>query len=367
MAYTTIDDGSKYFQSVLYTGNNAADERTITFDGNSDMQPDWVWHKQRDDVYGHHLFDSSRGFGANKELISRGSFVEGDTSNFNTGAFGYVNAAASDGFVLKKGSDTNGNRYINESGDDHVAWCWKANGGSRTTFTESGNNPAGGYQANTTAGFSIVDYVGTGGAGTVSHGLGAIPEVVIIKNRDRSAQWAVYHKDIGATKFLELSTTSAESTDAMFNDTSPTSTVFSVGGSSNTTNADGEDLIAYCFKEIQGYSKFGIYKGNGNADGTFVYTGFKPAFLIAKETGATRNWTMADSKSQTNGNGGVTNSFQPNTNAAQAANERMDWLSNGFKLRTSSTTWNTSGGTYIYIAFAEHPFVSSKGVPTTAR
>ena len=159
MAYTTIDDPSKHFQSVIWTGNGASDTRTISFDGNSDMQPDWVWHKQRNDTYGNHVFDSSRGFGANKELVTRGNFIEGDTSNFNTGANGYVNAAASNGFVVKKGTDSsNGNRYINESNDTHVAWCWKANGGTTTTNDASSTSVGtidSVIQANTGAGFSI--------------------------------------------------------------------------------------------------------------------------------------------------------------------------------------------------------------------
>ena len=141
-------------------------------------------------------------------------------------------------------------------------------------------------------------------------------------------------------------------------------------GSSTFTDGDGadsNDRVFYAFRSIQGYSKIGQYKGNGDADGTFVYTGFKPAFLIAKEAGATRNWTMAASKLQTAGNGTNTNSFQPNIAGAQDANERMDWLSNGFKLRTISTTWNTDNGTFIYAAFAKNPFVTSGGVPCTAR
>ena len=153
--------------------------------------------------------------------------------------------------------------------------------------------------------------------------------------------------------------------DATWNNVAPTSSVFTVG-SYTLTNEDSSALIAYCWAPIQGYSKFGSYVGNGNADGPFVYTGFKPAFLIAKEI-VVRNWTMASSKLQPNGNGSVTNSFQPNIAGAQDANERMDWLSNGFKLRTTSTTWNTNTGTFLYAAFAENPFVTSGGVPCTAR
>ena len=350
MAYTTIDDPSKYFQTLLYSGN-ASDSRALTNDGNSDLQPDLVWIKERSSTSAHKLLDSTRGVG-----LALGS----NTSSADE-SFAFLSSFDSDGFTIGTSDGS-----TNASGDTYVAWQWKANGGTRTTNTESGDNPAGGYQVNTTAGFSIVDYVGTGGAGTKAHGLGAIPEVVIIKNRDRSAQWAVYHKDIGATKFLELSTTAAEGTDAMFNDTAPTSTVFSVGGSSNTTNADGENLMAYCFKAIQGYSKFGFYTGNGDADGTFVYTGFKPAWVMWKRTdGGTNMWQIMDTTRNTYN---VMDKYlQANATNAEADYDFVDFLSNGFKHRHTSSHSNGDGETYVYMAFAEQPFVTSGGVPCTAR
>ena len=350
MAYTTIDDPSKYFQTLLYSGN-ASDSRALTNDGNSDLQPDLVWIKERSSTSAHKLLDSTRGVG-----LALGS----NTSSADE-SFAFLSSFDSDGFTIGTSDGS-----TNASGDTYVAWQWKANGGTRTTNTESGDNPAGGYQVNTTAGFSIVDYVGTGGAGTKAHGLGAIPEVVIIKNRDRSAQWAVYHKDIGATKFLELSTTAAEGTDAMFNDTAPTSTVFSVGGSSNTTNADGEDLMAYCFKAIQGYSKFGIYKGNGNADGPFIYLGFKPAFIMRKRTSDSGGWVIMDSTRNTIN---LTESrISADAITAEVTDGNgIDILSNGWKEKNSDGYSNADGDTFLYMAFAESPFVSSEGVPTTAR
>jgi len=348
MAYTAIDDPSAHFITNIFTGNGATGQ-TIT----TGFQPDLVWVRNRAEASGGSIYNSTVGH----TLFLQSTNSNGDASDSTDDFTAFI----STGFTVDNDSN-----LTNSDGVAMVSWSWKANGGSRTTNAEDGDNPAGGYQANTTAGFSIVDYVGTGGAGTKAHGLGAIPEVVIIKNRDRSAQWAVYHKDIGATKFLELSTTAAEGTDAMFNDTAPTSTVFSVGGSSNTTNADGENLMAYCFKAIQGYSKFGSYTGNGDADGTFIYLGFKPAFVIVKCTSdAGDYWWTADNKRD------VDNPVAAGikANATDAENTNLffiDFLSNGFKA-VDGGGQNISGRDYIYIAFAEQPFVTSGGVPCTAR
>ena len=364
MAYTTIDDGSKYFQTLLYSGN-ATGSRALTNTGNSDLQPDWVWIKERSSTSAHKLLDSTRGV----------SLALGTNTTNADESFAFLSSFDSDGFTIGTSDGS-----TNASGDDYVAWQWKANGG--TTTSQTGSDIDSVTQANTTSKFSIITYTGASNADSdsdnnsgaywrVKHGLGSTPKLAIFKNRSNAAGWYVWHHKLGGTqdqKTLQLQSTNAVGTesDILFGNTDWSSTEFEIGAW-NVVNRDSQTYVSYMFDEVQGYSKFGSYKGNGNADGTFVYTGFKPAFLIAKETGATRNWTMADSLSQTAGNGGVTNSFQPNTNAAKDANERMDWLSNGFKLRTTSTTWNTSGGTYIYIAFAEHPFLSSKGVPVTAR
>ena len=353
MAYTTIDDPSVYFQTALYTGNSGSN--AITNDGNSDLQPDWVWLKERSSTSSHHSFDSTRGVGDNgKALIQNSSGAEGDDTAFRS--------FDSDGFTL---ASTNG---YNQNTITNVAWQWKANGGSRTTFTESGNNPAGGYQANTTAGFSIVDYVGTGGAGTVSHGLGKAPDWIIIKARDGSdnnEHWRVGHVSLGFTHRLQLNETNAASdSDTCFNDTAPTSSVFTIG-TDNKINTNDENMIAYCFAPIQGYSKFGSFTGNNSTDGPFVYTGFKPAFVIAKISSAVSDWIIIDNKRSPINL--AEQRLRPNkTNVEDGAVDFADFLSNGFKIRHSGD-FNADGVTTIYAAFAEHPFVSSEGVPVTAR
>jgi len=342
MAYTTIDDPSAHFQTALYTGTGSS--HSITNDGNSDLQPDFIWIKERDGTGQHGAFDSSRG--VQKELKIDETGAEGTASQS-------VTAFNSDGFTVGTAGDYNGSDNL------QVAWQWKCNGG--TTSSNTDGNVTVTLQANTTAGFSIGTWTSNGGtSGTIGHGLGARPDIVITKERDDTGNWNVIVPDYASNQMGFLQSTSA------FGVASGINTV----GSSTFTDGDGadsNDRVFYAFRSIQGYSKIGQYKGNGDADGTFVYTGFKPAFLIAKEAGATRNWTMAASKLQTAGNGTNTNSFQPNIAGAQDANERMDWLSNGFKLRTISTTWNTDNGTFIYMAFAENPFVTSGGVPCTAR
>jgi len=352
MAYTTIDDPSEYFHIQLYSGTGSS--QSITNDANAgDFKPDWIWAKNRTDDAGHIAFDSSRG--VNKNLTVNSTDAEATVTT-------QVTAFNTDGFTMGSNNGANG------SSDNLVAWQWKANGGSRTTFTESGDNPGGGYQANTTAGFSIVDFVGTGANGTVQHGLGVSPKWYIVKNRDRSSNWQIYHEDQGNTHFTKLNSDSAKiDNNEIFNDTSPTSSVFSVG-IDQSVNFNGEDHIAYVFAEKQGYSKFGSYTGNGNADGPFVYTGFKPAWVMVKETtsGNTNDWNIYDSKRS------VFNSMDDILEANLADAEGtgradIDFLSNGFKQRNTHADSNRSSGTFIYMAFAEHPFVSSKGVPVTAR
>ena len=353
MAYTTIDDPSAHFHTRLYSGNNSGSGLAVTNNANSgNFQPDWVWIKRRDSAAETGLHDSSRG--STKRLKSSAQDAEDTNSNI-------LSSFDSNGFTIGDNS-----AHYNASGT-YVAWQWKANGGSRTTFTESGDNPGGGYQANTTAGFSIVDFVGTGANGTVQHGLGVAPRWYIVKNRDRSANWQVYHEDNGNTHYVKLNTTGAKlDNHEIFNDTSPTSSVFSVG-IDQSVNFNGEDHIAYVFAEIQGYSKFGSYTGIGNENGPFVYTGFKPAWLMIKRTEGSGYWVMLDNKRNTpNGTGKRLGS---NATDAEYGSTNVDILSNGFKVRASNSDSDTNldGGSYIYMAFAEHPFVSSKGVPVTAR
>ena len=354
MAYTTIDDPSVYFQTALYTGNNS--NRDITNDGNSDLQPDWIWGKGRSESSDPTATDSSRG--NTKVLTPSDNSAEGTASD-------YVTAFNSDGFSL--GS----NNGMNKNTVTYVAWQWKANGGSTTTNDASATSVGtidSVYQANTTAGFSIVTFTGNGSSGaTVAHGLGAVPKTILIKSRNgTNKSWNVYHSSIDATDAAQLDTTAAFYDSASYwNDTEPTSTVFSLGNSSET-NESGKNFVAYCFAEIQGYSKFGSYTGNGNNNGPFVYTGFKPAWVLYKRSSDTGNWRILDNKRNTFNV--INNEIYADLNNAEAQDNQMDFLSNGFKLRNgSSVGQNGDGSTYIYWAFAEHPFVSSKGVPVTAR
>ena len=357
MAYTTIDDGSAYFQTKLYTGTGSSN--SVTNDGNSDLQPDWVWIKERDGTGQHGSFDSS--LGVQKELKI-------DEAGTESTAAQSVTAFNSDGFTVGTAGDYNG------SSNEQVAWQWKANGGSRTTFSESGSNAGGGYQANTTAGFSIIDYTGTGSSGaTITHGLGAVPKFYVVKGRSIGDSWTSYHAhntSAPETDMLKLDENSATQDNVVFfNDTAPTSSVFTVDGGNGESkvNQDGETYIAYCFTEIQGYSKFGKYTGNNSADGTFVYTGFKPAFIMIKRTDSSGSWVINDStRNPTNQ---ANNTLVPDETWVESTNDyyAMDILSNGFKLRKNSPEINGSSTTQVYMAFAEHPFVSSEGVPCTAR
>ena len=362
MAYTTIDDPSAYFQTLLYTGN--ATGRSLTNTGNSDLQPDLVWVKDRGATNDHKITDSSRlggGSGPTRTLESNTANAEYDDQGEGSDATTSFN---SDGFTI----GTNGN--YNTNNNTYVAWQWKANGGTTTSFNESGNNPGGTYQANTTAGFSIVTTTGTGGDGTVSHGLGAVPHVMISKGRSNSGGWVVYHRgntSAPETDALNLSSNSGTSdSDVWYNDTAPTSSVFTLG-TTNDVNGDTRTYVHYLWTEIQGYSKFGNYTGNGNDNGPFIYTGFKPAWLMIKRTTANQ-WGIFDSARGAFNE--ITMNLDADSNSAEntATNyDDLDFLSNGFKLREENDDINASDGTYVYMAFAEHPFVSSTGVPCTAR
>jgi hypothetical protein len=354
MAYTTIDDPSAYFQTLLYTGN--ATGRSLDNTGNSDLKPDWIWVKKRaNDAQNHTATDSTRGVA--NILFQDGTDAESATqlvTEFRTNGFGI-----------------NTNALINDNTDTYVAWQWKANGGTRTTNAESGNNPAGGYQANTTAGFSIVDYVGTGALGTMAHGLGIKPEWIVIKNRGSGGwSWYTYHgsnTDAPETELLYMNNDDATTdTAAIWNDTAPTSSVFTIN-TNGGVNADANNYIAYCFAPIQGYSRFGSYIGNQDADGPFVYTGFKPAWLFVKNTTSDGNsWVMLDNKRQ--GFNPENDFLFSNSNAVESvdlSNHGFDFLSNGFKQR--GTGQNDDGDLFVYMAFAESPFVTSTGIPTTAR
>ena len=354
MAFTTIDDPSQYFQTKIYTGTGSSN--AITNDGNSDLQPDWIWGKARNQTYNHNVFDTSRG------LSERATPDQTDAPNSDSTT---ITAIGSDGFTLGTSANLNGSSVT------YAVWQWKANGGTTTTNDASATSVGtidSVYQANTTAGFSIVTHTGSGSAGNIAHGLGAVPEWVLTKNRNTAASWANYHVGAGAEYYLELDTADArEAGSSVWGDTTPSSTTFRVGGANTKTNSgSGDTFVSYCFTPIQGYSKFGSYTGNGNADGAFVYTGFRPAWIMGKRTSGGHGWFLFDDVRDTFN---PTNQLlEPHLNNAETNDSfDIDILSNGFKLRGSENTINGNGESYIYMAFARHPFVSSKGVPVTAR
>ena len=338
MAYTTIDNPFKFFNTKLTTGTGSS--QAVTGVG---FQPDWIWGKRRDSTGHNSLFDSVRG-------ITKG--LESNQTNVEFTSTDYYSSFDSDGFTIAAGASGAGNG----SSQTAVQWCWLAGGSASSNGDGSITSSV---SANTTAGFSIVSYTGTGANATVGHGLGVKPDMIINKTRDSTAQmWSVYHSSRGATKHLGLDRTNAEDTgSAYYQDTEPTSSVFSVG-SEAATNYSSAALIAYCFAEVKGYSKFGQYTGNGNADGSFVYTGFKPAWVMIKQSSASgEGWHIFDNKRE--GYNVDNDPLLANTNGAEGTSDMIDLLSNGFKLRTTSEAVNESSATYIYMALAENPFVTS--------
>jgi hypothetical protein len=337
----TVVQGDDYFNTVLYTGTGAT--RSVTGVG---FQPDWVWIKSRSvGTYHHRLTDAVRG--VTKELYSNLTNAEGTDPNGLT-AFG------SDGFTL--GSS---NEY-NFSGATFVAWNWNAGG---STVTNTAGSISSQVRANTTSGFSIVTYTGTGANATVGHGLGVAPRMIIIKSRSDVSGWAVYQADVGNTKYLRLDGTDAANTaSTLWNNTSPTSSVFSVG-TDGWVNTSPRTYVAYCFAPVAGFSAFGSYTGNGSADGPFVYLGFRPAFVLIKQSSASgEHWTILDDQRNTSN---VVNkelyANLANAEGSNAGNATLDFTSNGFKIRTTNAGQNTSSATYIYAAFASNPFKFSLG------
>ena len=346
MAYTTIDNPELYFQAKAWTGTG--NEIAITFDGSENMQPDWVWLKKRSASGIHVAHDSVRG--ATKRLIPNNNDAETTQAQ-------YVKSFDSNGITFGTDSD------INASGATAILWGWKAGG---SASSNSNGTITSSVSVSTDAGFSIVTYTGNGTAGaTIGHGLGSVPKWIIVKVRNTTNEWVVYHTSLGATKFIEMNSSGASQTNSTrFNDTEPTSSVFSVGTAAGL-NTNNDTHVAYCFAEKKGYSKFGSYTGNGNADGTFVYTGFKPAWVLVKNTsGSGDNWILVDNKRL--GYNPDNRLLFPNATNAEYTDNNLDLLSNGFKARVSYDP-NGSGNTMIYMAFAESPFVNSNGVPNNAR
>ena len=338
MAYTTINKSTDHFNTKLYTGNGGT--QSITGVGH---QPDMVWIKSRSGTTGHTLWDAVRG--TTKWLTPSSTSAEGTYA-------GGLTAFGTDGFSIGDGGD------INTNNATQVSWNWKANGQGSANTDGSINSTV---SVNTTSGFSIVKWQGTGSSGTVGHGLGQTPKISFTKSLDNAEDWIVYFTIVdGSMDYMKLNATDS----SLGSGASFTSTTFSKSDSS------GENMIAYCFAEKTGYSKFGSYVGNGNADGTFVYTGFKPAFVMVKKSSGTAAWMIADNK-RANPFNPINARLMANEGTAEVTSQHwIDFHSNGFKVRTHSgedSAWNGSGATYTYMAFAEAPLVGSNNIPCTAR
>ena len=347
MAYTTINKSTDYFNTKLYTGNSGT--QALTGVG---FQPDWVWIKGRSTAYSHNIYDAVRG--VTKIIKSNSDGVE-DTQSTSLTAFD------TDGFTLGSYDESNYNSRT------YASWNWKAGGGQGSSNTAGSINTA--YTSvNTTAGFSISTYTGTGSTATVGHGLGVAPAMIIIKATSFAEDWLVYHKSLGNTHAMNLNLTNAESSSVNYwQNTTPSSSVFYIGAN-DKHNKSGATYVAYCFAEKKiGYSKFGSYIGNGNANGPFVYTGFKPTFLIVKNKDSAAGWQMYD---------GIRDVDNPADHRLQAqstavelvgdANTDIDFLSNGFKLKNADSDSNKVNNTFIYMAFGQS-LVGSNNIPATAR
>ena len=325
MAYTTINKSKDYFNTKLYTGTGST--QTLTGIG---FNADLIWLKNRTDSSTSHVLTDS--------VRTNAKYLKSDSVD-SEGTYTFVSNRGSDGY------DVASHSWSGASSKNYVAWNWLKSA---------------------TAGFDIVSYTGNSSARTISHNCGAIPKMMLIKKRSDSDNWSVYHQGTGAGNYLILNTTSGSgASSTMWNNTTPTASVFSLGNKGEV-NANGQTFIAYLFAEIPGYSKFGTYTGNGNADGTFVYTGFKPAWVLGKRSDNTNNWyifdTVRDSFNLTQ------KKLRPDTTAAENNNssKAIDILSNGFKIKNSDAEFNASGGTYIYMAFGQS-LVGTNNIPCTAR
>jgi len=337
---TTATLANKYFDATLYTGTGS----TLAVTNTGGFQPDWVWLKNRSNVAYHSIWDAVRGRSAgglasNDTMAEQASTAGNDFVSFNSNGF-------SVGPAQNWNVDTNGNTY--------VGWQWKANGAGSTNTAGSITSTV---SANTTSGFSVVTYTGNGSAATIGHGLGVAPSMYIVKNRTGSAdEWVIYHANLtSAAYYLTFTTGAQASNNVVFNSTAPTSTVFSVGTSRSTNTVN---FVAYAFAPIAGYSAFGSFVGNGSADGPFIFTGMRPAFVMIKRINTTGDWLMTDATR--NPYNAVSNDLYANTSGAEGSGFNFfDYLSNGFKARGTNASWNNSGDTYIYAAFAQNPFKTS--------
>ena len=337
---------SEHFNTVLYTGTDATNSTHAITGVN--FQPDWVWTKDRDAAYDHYIFDAVRGTGVTKGLRLSSIAAEGMANN----AYDALSSFDSDGFTITGAGF--GSLYQDRNNADYVSWNWKANGSGASNTTGSINTTK--TSANVDAGFSIITYSGNNTAGaTIGHGLSKAPEMVIIKSRTNGNDWwDTYHYDIGANNSLFLNTTNAALDRTYFHDTHPSSTLIYLGND-RSSNGPSENFVAYCFHSVDGYSAVGSYEGNGVADGSFVYTGFRPAFVLTKNADAADNWSIADTSRSPHNVAGE--SLRPDTTDVEDSAADIDILSNGFKVRQAdSHRINYDAETFIYLAFAETPF-----------
>ena len=343
-----INKPNLYFNTKLYTGNSST--QSITGVG---FQPDLVWIKSRSVAEWHQLHDSVRG-------VAKYFFTNSTSGDNERDPNDQVTSFDSNGFSLGAAA----NDSVNTNSATYVAWNWLADNTSGSSNTDGSITST--VSANTTSGFSIVSYTGTGSNATVGHGLGSIPKMIIVKRRSGADPWRVQHGSLGSQYHLILNETNASATGTnVWNDTEPTSSVFTIS-TDRAVNGSGDTFIAYCFAEKKGFSKFGSYTGNGNNDGAFIYTGFKPAFVINKiYSGTTSSWNIFDNKRD--GFNDQNKQLYADLSNAEASGGKIDLLSNGFKVRSSSDEVNGSGYGYIYMAFAENPLVGTNNIPATAR
>tara|TARA_R100001079_G_C4440920_1_gene148844 strand:- start:28 stop:1104 length:1077 start_codon:yes stop_codon:yes gene_type:complete len=358
MAYISFQP-KDYFNTKLYTGNATTDHAQTGVG----FQPDWLWIKERGGTGGHILVDAVRGVSASSTPFVKSNASGAEVSS-NTNDF--IKSLDSDGFTL--GADS----YftdVNKNSSTYVAWNWRAGTGAGSSNTDGSINTVS-TSVNTTAGFSISKYTGTGSNATIGHGLGEVPKLIMVKNASIDVDWVVYHSALGATKNLRLNTNEqVDTSSSIWYNTEPTSSVFSIG-TATASNGNGNTHVAYCFAEKKGYSKFGQFKGRGNNDGTFVYTGFKPAFVMVRFIDASNGYdfVMYDNK-RPRAENPAGNILEANTTDAENTGTAFhcDFSSGGFKFRGTESNVNDGGYDYLYWAFAEEPLVSSNDVPATAR
>jgi len=352
MSYTTINKSSDHFDTKIYTGNGSS--QTLDMDNLG-----LLWMKNRTETSNHNLFDVVRGgyYTSDPGPNLRPNGTTPGSGSDITSAYGITFGSSSSTI----GSDGGGYNY-NQNSKSYVGWQWRANG---TGSANTDGSITSTVSANTTAGFSIVKYTGTGANATVGHGLSSAPKMIMVKCLSQTDAWGVYHSDVGAGKYLKLNEASAESTATTVFPTAQTSSFFYLGDS-GLVNGSGRTYIAYCFQDVVGYSKCGSYVGNGDVDGTFIFTGHKPKFVLIKRKDGGDHWNIPVFTTDTNG---TVNTISPNLNSAERTmnnNPAIDYYSNGFKLKTVDANYNISDGNYIYIAIGQS-IVGSNNIPATAR